>query len=161
MPLVGNSRNHTITGKLRWNQGEENGWQDDATRSQTSVACSPLTMCYMVFDDTEAMAEFYFSHHQTAWCRFEKTWQNHVAVFLRNRNRFLTKRALKTWKRKDSLPRSTFRRAKPMLLPFKNYGFTAPKLWFRTSKPMLLQPETYVFLSKHLISLFKTNSFSV
>ena len=37
------------------------------------------------------------------------------------------------------------RRAKPMLLPFKNIGFTVQKLWFRPSKPMFLQPKTYAF----------------
>ncbi len=58
---------------------------------------------------------------------------------------------------KESLPRRTFRLAKPMLLPFKNYGFTAQKLWFRTSKPMLLQPQSIGFASKHLISSFNEN----
>ena len=60
---------------------------------------------------------------------------------------------------KESLPRRTFRLAKPMLLPFKNYGFTAQKLWFRTSKPMFLQPKSIGFACNHLISLFKKNLF--
>jgi len=47
-----------------------------------------------------------------------------------------------------------------MLLPFKNYGFTAQKLWFRTSKPMLLKPKNIGFISKHLISSSNGEIFS-
>ncbi len=47
-----------------------------------------------------------------------------------------------------------------MLLPFKNYGFTAQKLWFRTSKPMLLKPKNIGFISKHLISSSNGDIFS-
>ncbi len=56
---------------------------------------------------------------------------------------------------KVSLPQHTFLHAKTMVLPFKNYGFTAQKLWFCISKPMLLQPKSIGFIGRHLISSFK------
>jgi len=48
-----------------------------------------------------------------------------------------------------------------MLSLFKNYVFVVQNLWFRALKPMFLQPKTYVFYSKHLISSFKKNVFSL
>ena len=48
-----------------------------------------------------------------------------------------------------------------MLLPFKNYGFVVQKLWFHALKPMFLHPKTYVFCSRHLISSFTKNVFSL
>ena len=93
--------------------------------------------------------------------RFEKTRQNDVAGFLQNRNGFWRKKALKTKKRKESLPRRPFRLAKPMLLPFKNIGFTSQKLWFCTSKPMLLQPKSIGISIKYLISSLEKNFLSL
>ena len=68
---------------------------------------------------------------------------------------FGKKRALKKRKRKDSLPQRTFRRAKPMLLHFKNYGFTVQKLWFYTSKTMFSPSKSIGFTRKYLISPVK------
>ncbi len=48
-----------------------------------------------------------------------------------------------------------------MLLPFKTYGFVVQNLWFHALKPMFFHPKTYVFYSKHLISSFKKNVFSL
>ena len=94
------------------------------------------------------------------WC-FEKRRQRHVDVFLQNRNGFWTKWTLKRLIGKDSLPRSIFRRTKPMLLCFKNYGFIAQNLWSCSSKSMFLQPESIGFVCKHLIGLFEKNQKSL
>ena len=64
-------------------------------------------------------------------------------------------------KGKESLPRSTFRLAKPVLLCFKNYGFTAQNLWSCSSKSMFLQPKSIGFVCKHLIGLFEKNQKSL
>ena len=68
---------------------------------------------------------------------------------------FGKKRALKKRKRKDSLPQRTFQRTKPMLLHFKNYGFTVQKLWFYTSKPMFSPSKSIGFTRKYQISPVK------
>ena len=120
-----------------WYQSSVQGWQETRRTHRWG------SMTNWTGRNDAPEIPFFANKRHADW--FEKTRQNHVAVFLQNRSEFCKKWALKARKCKKSLPQRTFRHAKPMLLPFKNYGFTAQNLWFYPLKPMFLQPKTMLF----------------